>query len=337
VKRRALPAWFWALGFLVCVLLFNLLFTPGFFHISVREGRFFGSLVDILNRGAPVALLSLGMTLVIATGGIDLSVGAVMAIAGTVAACLIARPSDSPLGGLNLHGSVPLIVLGALLIAALCGLFNGILVTLLDLQPIIATLLLMVAGRGIAQLLSDGQIVTFEERRFEHVATGAWAMFPNPVWIFAAAFLIFGVLTRRTSLGLFIEATGSNPVAAKVAGLNARGIKIAVYVLCALMAGVAGIIGTADIKAADASNLGLYSELDAILAVSVGGTSLIGGRYSLIGSIVGAYLMQTLTTTILTRGVSPELTLVLKAVVVVAVCLLQAPSFRQIFARRARA
>lgn len=327
----------WAVALLAAILLFNLLFSPGFFHIEIRDGRLFGSLIDILNRAAPVALLSLGMTLVIATGGIDLSVGAVMAVSGAVAACLIARPPDSPLGWIELHGSVPLIVLAALFAGLLCGLFNGLLVAYLELQPIVATLLLMVAGRGIAQLLANGQIVTFHLAGFSAIATGSTARFPNPIWIAAAAMLAFGVLTRKTAFGLFIEATGSNPTAARVAGLNARGIKIAVYALSAVMAAVAGLIGTADIKGADANNLGLYLELDAILAVSVGGTALTGGRFSLIGSVVGAVLMQSLTTTILTRGVSPEMTLVLKAVVVVTVCLLQSPNFRQIFARRAAA
>ncbi|HVT11829.1 MAG TPA: ABC transporter permease [Fimbriimonadaceae bacterium] len=332
--RRA-PSWIWALVLLAAILLFNLLFTPGFFHFEVRNGHLYGSLVDILNRSAPVALLSLGMTLVIATGGIDLSVGAVMAISGAVAACLIARPQDSPLGGINLHGSIPLIILFAVGFSLICGLFNGILVAFLELQPIVATLLLMVAGRGIAQLLANGQIVTFHSPGFSSIATGAWLMMPNPVWLVVAGLILFGVLTRRTAFGLFVEATGSNPTAARVAGLNAKGIKIAVYTLSAIAAGVAGLIGCADIQGADANNAGLYLELDAILAVSVGGTALTGGRFSLIGSIVGALLMQSLSTTILTRGVSPELTLVLKAIVVVAVCLLQSPAFRQIFAKRA--
>jgi simple sugar transport system permease protein len=135
-------------------------------------------------------------------------------------------------------------------------------------------------------------------------------------------------LTRLTSLGLFLEATGSNPTAAKYVGINAQGIKLAVYVLSGLCAAMAGLIITADIQAADANNAGLYLELDAILAVSVGGTALSGGRFSLIGSTVGALLMQTMTTTILTRGVSPEITLVLKATIVILVCLLQSQVFR---------
>ncbi len=327
----------WPLALLVAVLLFNLLFTPGFFHLEVKNGHLFGSLIDILNRSAPVALLSLGMTLVIATGGIDLSVGAVMAISGAVAGCLIARPANSPLGTINLNGSVPLIVLVAVGAALVCGLFNGLLVSVLELQPIVATLLLMVAGRGVAQLLTSGQIVTFQAPEFERIGSGFFAMAPIPLWILLAAFAGYGALTRLTSFGLFIEATGSNPVAARVAGLNARAVKIAVYCLCGLSAGIAGLIVTADIQAADANTAGLYLELDAILAVSVGGTALTGGRFSLIGSLIGALLMQSLTTTILTIGVAPEVTFVLKALVVVTVCLFQSPNFRRLFARGARA
>jgi ribose/xylose/arabinose/galactoside ABC-type transport system permease subunit len=320
---------------LLAVLLFNLALSPSFFHLEVRDGRVFGSLIDVVNRAAPVGLLSLGMTLVIATGGVDLSVGAIMAIAGTVAAGLIARPVDTSFaGGKPLVGLAAPIALAASLA---CGVFNGLLVALLDFQPIVATLLLMVAGRGVAQLLANGQIVTFSAPGFAELARGAMLGLPNPVWILVVAFLLFSSATRMTTFGLFLEATGSNPVAARLVGINAKAVKIAAYALSGICAGLAGVIIAADIQAADANNSGLYLELDAILAVSVGGTALAGGRFSLIGSVIGALLMQTLSTTILTRGVSPEVTLVLKAAIVVAVCLLQSPAFRQGFRRRATA
>ncbi len=327
--KKNLPSWFWAVAMLVLLLGFNLFFTPGFFGLHVRDGRIYGSLVDVLNRAAPVALLSLGMTLVIAARGVDLSVGAIMAVAGTVAACLITRPKDTPFAGIDLHGSVLGIVLFSLAVAAVCGLFNGMLVSFFELQPIVATLLLMVAGRGIAQLFSGGQIVTFENPAFANLGKGALLGLPIPIWIAASGFGFFTLLCRGTALGLFVEATGSNPTAARYAGVNAGRILLTVYVLSAVCAGVAGLIGTADIQAADANQAGLYLELDAILAVAVGGTSLMGGRFSLIGSVIGALLMQTLTTTILTRGISTEVTLVVKAAIVVAVCLLQSPIFRQ--------
>lgn len=330
--KRSLPGWAWAGIVLIAVLLFNLIFTHGFFTLTVRDGRLYGSLIDVLNRAAPVGLLSLGMTLVISTGGVDLSVGAIMAIAGTFAAGLIARPADTPFaGGKPAPGAaVPM----AMLVALACGLFNGVLVAFLDFQPIVATLLLMVAGRGVAQLLANGQIVTFQNPAFAAIGRGAILGLPTPVWIFALGLVAISAATRLTALGLFVEATGSNPVAARYVGIDARVVKLAAYALSGLCAGIAGLIIAADIQAADANNAGLYLELDAILSVAVGGTALAGGRFSLVGSAVGALLMQTLTTTILTRGVSPEITLVLKALIVVAVCLLQAPSFREAFGAR---
>lgn len=321
-----MPAWGWALGALILLLLFNLIATPGFMQVSMRNGRLVGSMIDILNRSAPVLLLSLGMTLVIGTGGVDLSVGAVMAIAGTVSACLISRPAGCPLNALNIR-STPLAALGGLTSGALCGLFNGALITSLGLQPIVATLLLMVAGRGIAQLLSSGQVITFQNASFAVLGGGTFLALPTPAWLFAGAAVIIGVLTRRTALGLFVEATGSNARAANYAGVNTGTVKLVAYLVSGLCAALAGLIVTADIRAADANNAGLYSELDAILAVSVGGTALTGGRFSLAGSVVGALLMQTLTTTVLTRGVRPEIALVLKALVVLGVCLLQSDVF----------
>lgn len=318
----------WPLLILGLVLLFNLIFTPGFFSIEVRDGQLYGSLIDILNRAAPVLLLALGMTLVISTGGVDLSVGAVMAISGAVAASLIARPEGSILSGMNLGGSVGLIVGVAMLVSLFCGLFNGLLVSLFRLQPIVATLLLMVAGRGIAQLLTNGQIVIFDHPGFAAIGRGAFLGLPNPIWLFTGTLLVFWFLTRQTAFGLFVEAVGSNPSASKQSGVNERAIKLAVYALSGLCAGLAGLIGTADIQAADANNAGLYLELDAILAVAVGGTAMAGGRFSLAGSVIGALMMQAITTTIFTRGVPPETALILKALVVVGVVLAQSPQMR---------
>lgn len=325
---------FWPIAVLAIILAFNLVFSPGFFQLEVRDGRLYGSLVDIVNRAAPVLLLALGMTLVIATGGVDLSVGAVMAICGAVAACLIARPEGSIVSAIDVGGSIPAIVGITLAVALALGLLNGLLVSMLELQPIVATLLLMVAGRGMAQLLTNGQIVIFSKPGFNEIGSGASFGLPNPIWIFLGAFAAVGLLARRTAYGLFVESVGNNATASRLSGVDARTVKLVAYALCAVCAGVAGIIGTADIKAADANNAGLYLELDAILAVCVGGTSMAGGRFSLLGSIIGAIVMQALTTTILTRGVSAEATLILKALVVVAVCLLQSPAFRQRFAER---
>ena len=327
MKRQLHPI-VYPLVALALILLFNALFTPHFFDVEVRDGRLYGSLIDVLNRATPVLLLSLGMTLVIATGGVDLSVGAVMAISGAVAAVLVTGTPGTPLSWLHVAHNVPAVVLAALAVAVLAGLFNGALVGKAGVQPIVATLILMVAGRGVAQLVTSGQIVIFNEPSLEYLANGSALGLPVPVLIFAGAFLITVLVVRKTALGLFIEAVGSNARAARLAGVAADKVKVAVYSVCGLMAGIAGVIACANIKAADSGTAGLYLELDAILAVSVGGTSLAGGKFSIAGSVVGALLMQTLTTTILTRGVSPHATLVAKALIIVAVVLVQSQQFR---------
>ena len=335
-RGRPIHSLAWPLLAFAALLVFNFLFTPGFFHIEIRDGRFFGSLIDVMNRGVPVVLLAMGMTLVIATGGIDLSVGAIMAITGAVAAGLIARPSYSWLSAVDLHGVIPLIVAAALVVSVAAGAWNGFLVARLDIQPIVATLILMVAGRGIAQLITSGQIITFENPAFEFLGSGFLFHVPVPIAIALAILAVTAIGTRATALGLFIEAVGNNPTASYYAGIGARRVKMIAYTFCGLCAGIAGLIVTADIKGADANNAGLYTELDAILAVAMGGTSLAGGRFTLIGSLIGALLIQTLTTTILTRGIPPAMTLVVKAAVVIAVCLLQSERFRTLLTKRNR-
>ena len=331
----------WPLAALALLLLFNFVFTDGFFRIEVRDGRIYGSLIDILNRCAPLMLLSLGMTLVIATGGVDLSVGAVMAIAGAIAACLISNAGlrqqspDSPLVAIDVTGSVTIVVLAALAVALVAGVWNGVLVSLVDVQPIVATLILMVAGRGIAQLLTNGQNITFpESSNLSYVGSGFLLGLPFPLFIVLGVLLITAWLARGTALGLFVESVGNNPTASRYAGINARTVKFAAYAFSGVCAGLAGIVVVADIRVVDVSNVGLYTELDAILAVSIGGTALTGGRFSLVGSIVGALLIQTLTTTILTKGVPPAATYVLKALLIVLVCLLQSDTFRAMLKRR---
>ena len=305
---------------LALILLFNVFFSPGFFVIEIKDGHLFGSLVDILNRAAPVALLTLGMTLVIATGGIDLSVGAVMAIAAAVSSWML------KLGGFT---SIPTIVAAVLVVTILAGFWNGFLVANLKIQPIIATLILMVAGRGLAQLITDGKILTFQNPDFAFIGRGFLFGIPFPITIVVVIFILIALLTRKTALGLFIESVGVNPVASHLAGIQDKLIKITVYGFSGFCAGIAGMIVTADIQAGDVPNTGLWLELDAILAVVIGGTSIAGGRFFLSSSLVAVLILQTLTTTILTRGLSVQYTLIVKAIVVILVMLLQSPTFRQ--------
>jgi simple sugar transport system permease protein len=299
-------------------------------HVS-RQKRLFGSLIDILNRGAPTMLLTIGMTLVFATGGIDLSVGSVLAISGSMAAYLI-RPGYA-WGDLEYPDPPTSIVVAIMLplaLAMLAGLWNGFLVAYIGVQPIIATLILYHAGRGIAQLIIRGQIVIFIHDAFEFVGGGFLGRLPFPVILVILMLVIIYMLTRKTALGMFIEAVGANPTASRFMGLRERQIKLVMYVLSGLCAGIAGLIICSDIRAADANNAGLFLELDAIAAVIIGGT-MWGGRFTLAGSMLGALIIQTLTTTILTRGVPPEVTLVYKAIVIVLVALIQSENFRRLF------
>lgn len=322
-KRMTSHHLFWPLFVLAALLLFNLIYRPGFFSVRVQGGHLYGSLIDILNYGSPLILTAIGMTLVIATGGIDLSVGSVVAIAGAAACLVISRAGDQHALGVVL-AAVGL----ALGLTAVCGLWNGMLVAGAGMQPIIATLILMVAGRGIAQLVTSGQIITVSSDPYKYIGAGWLAMLPFSIFIVLAVWLIAAWLTRRTALGLFIESVGSNREASRLAGISSRSVILAVYIFCGLCAGLAGLILSSNVSSADGNNAGLWYELDAILAVVIGGTSLNGGRFYLSGTVVGALLIQTLTTTIYMIGVPPEITLVVKAFVVFAVCLIQSEKFR---------
>jgi galactofuranose transport system permease protein len=298
---------------LIVILAVDRVVSPQFFDLRLQDGRLFGSLVDVLNRGTPVALLSLGMVLVIATRGIDLSVGAVMAISGAIAASL----ADS-------H-SLAVVLAAALGAGLICGLWNGFLVAVLGMQPIVATLILMVAGRGIAQLITEGRIVTFSSPDLVWLGNGSILGLPVPVAIALGMLILTGAVVRGSALGLLIEATGGNARASELAGVGTRAMILAVYVWCGVCAALAGVIAAADIMGADANNAGLWLELDAILAVVIGGTSLFGGRFSLVLAVLGALIIQTMNTGILLSGYPPEFNLLVKAVVVLAVLLLQSP------------
>jgi simple sugar transport system permease protein len=305
---------------LAAVLLVNWALFPGFFTITWQDGRFFGSLIDVLNRGAPVAILAIGMTMVIATKGVDLSVGAVMAISGATAATLVSNGIPAPVA-----------VLAALGTGLLCGLWNGILVTLLDIQPIIATLVLMVAGRGLAQLITEGYIVTFSDPLLIFIGTGSFLGLPMPVVIAAVLMILATLIVRRTALGLLIEAVGVNRSAARFAGLSAGALLLIVYSFAGFCAAISGLIVAGDIRGADANNAGLWLELDAILAVVIGGTSLMGGRFSIPMAVLGAMIIQAMNTGILISGFSPEFNLVVKSAVIIVILILQSPLSARIF------
>ena len=322
----------WALIALAALLIFNLFFTPHFLHIEIREGHLYGNLIDILKNGAPIMLLAIGMTLVIATHGIDISVGSLVAVSAGAVAILIG-------GDLAGHPKFPILVamLAALLVCSAAGMWNGMLVSRIGMQPIIATLILFVAGRGIAMLFTNSMQIWLYTKPFAILGQGYVVGLPFDVYIVAFVLLLTYLFTRRTAAGMFIEAVGINPTAARFAGINSRNIIFWVYTFSGLCAGIAGLIVCSTVMNADGNNAGRLFELDAILAVVLGGTSLNGGKFYLMGSIVGALIIQTLTVTIYAFGVPSDVAPVVKALVVWAVCLLQSPRFRariaQVFVR----
>ncbi|MGY0003093.1 ABC transporter permease [Micromonospora sp. I033] len=320
---------FWPVAVLVVMLAANTVYRPGFLSVQMRDGHLYGSLIDILRLSAPLILVALGMTLVIATGGIDLSVGSLCAISGAIACLHISRQPDQN----SLGGVLTALALG-LGVALVLGAWNGVLVAVIGIQPIIATLILMVAGRGLAQLITEGQILTVNSGPYKAIGVGHLLTLPLAIFIALAAAVLVAAVTRRTALGLIIESVGGNARASRLAGIRSGRITFLVYVISAACAAVAGFMMTANVSSADGNAAGLWVELDAILAVVIGGTSLAGGRFSLGGTILGALLIQTLTTTVYAMNISPQTSLLFKAVVVIAVCLVQAPGFRARFARR---
>jgi ribose/xylose/arabinose/galactoside ABC-type transport system permease subunit len=320
VSRMVRHRLFWPAVSLVALIALNTAVRPRFIRITVRDGELYGALIDILRNSAPLMLVSLGMTLVIATRGIDLSVGAVMAVSGASALTIIDGSSDP--------GSVGtvLVAMGVGVgVALVLGAWNGFLVAVLKIQPIIATLVLMLAGRGVALLITDGFITTVTSPPLKFVASGHLLGLPFALFISVAAIALIALVQRRTALGMLTEAVGINPEASRLAGVRSGGIILGTYVVSGTLAGVAGIIYSSNIMAADANAAGELIELYAILAVVLGGTSLTGGKFSVAGTVLGVLIIQTLQSTILFLGVSSAQSPVFFAVVVVVVVLLQSP------------
>ena len=323
---RHLPPAFYAMLGLAGLLLVNWFFIPSFFEIQVRDGNFYGSLIDVLNRGSIGVLLALGMTLVVATGGVDLSVGSVVAISGAIVAIVLTWA----------QAGIVVAIAAGLFAALVAGAVNGVLIAWLKIEPIIATLILMVSGRGIAKYISGEQTVAVPQAlsrpALEFIGNGHFLGLPFPVTIAAVLFGVTWLSVRRTSIGLLVESVGANPAASRACGIHDRVIKLAVYVFAGFCAGVGGVIDLANIGIADPTNAGFLSELDAIFAVLVGGTALSGGRFSLVGAVIGALLLQTLMTTLYTWGVPSDVAPVPKAIVILLVCLIQSPTLRNAMA-----
>lgn len=299
-----------------------------FFTITLQQTTgngtiLYGRIIDILNRGSEAALLALGMTLVVsASAGTDISVGSVMSLSASFCCMLLAGYGVSSTNEL----AVPLIVglLAAILMGCVCGAFNGLLVARFNIQPMVATLILYSAARAIGLLLCNDLIVYVRNDSFGFFGSFLGPI-PTPIIITAICIAILSVILRKTALGMYIQSVGINSKASRIAGLNSKMIIHLAYIVCGLFAGIAGIVASSRITSADSNNIGLYLEMDAILAVALGGNSLGGGKFSLAGSIIGAYTIQAITTTLYALGVSTNQAPVFKAIIVIIIVAIQAP------------
>ena len=343
-KRITESRLFYPLLALSLILLFDLLFVPGFFKIQVIEGNLYGSLIDILRNGSTIMLLGIGMTLVLASGGggVDLSVGAVMAITSSVAAILM----NPVIIGVKLPPDLlrfindpnftfaPLweVIVVSLIAATICGLWNGVLVAYARIQPMVATLILMIAGRGIAQLITNGVRIQIFYEPYAFLGNG-WLVLPFPLYIVVFVFIAAWLMTRKTAIGMFVESVGIGSRSSFFSGIDEKKVRLLAYAFCGFCAGVAGLVASSNIRTSDASNTGLYSELDAILAVVIGGTLMSGGRFSLLASIIGALVIQATVTSMYAVGVPANAVLAIKGLVVVIVLLLYAEQVRALVRR----
>lgn len=317
--------WFWGIIGIVLLLSLNVIKDPTYLAVGINPttGQLSGNLLDILRVSAPIIMIALGMTFVIATKGIDLSVGSIMAVGGAAAMELL-RSLNEPIS----FGAMFMAIGLALLLGAVLGLVNGLLVSVVGLQPFISTLVMMLAARGIARVITGGQNTNSQNQPFQQISNGQ--VFGLPI-SFVTAIVIVVVVTvimRRTALGLMIESIGVNPDASRLAGIRPRPILITVYVLSGILAAGGGLFTVSEVMTVDVSGTGYQMELDAILAVVIGGTSLAGGKFSILGSTVGALLIATLNKTVLFLGVSAAATPAFKAIVIVLLVLLQSERVR---------
>ncbi|WP_034336738.1 ABC transporter permease subunit [Deinococcus misasensis] len=295
---------------LLVLFVFNAIFTPNFLTLQTLNIN--------LTQVATIVIVGVGMTLVIATGGIDLSVGALMAISGALA----------PLIFLNSHfegtvvGNVLSMVL-PILLAGLFGLFNGFLITRFQIQPIIATLILFIAGRGIAQVMSDGKLQTFTNASFAELGQGKWLGIPIQVYLMVLVVAVAMYVLRSTVFGRQVVSVGGNERASELAGIPVRRVKLWVYAISGLLAGLAGLIVIAVNSSSDANQVGENMELDAIAAVAVGGTLLEGGKATILGTLIGALIIQLIRYTLLAQGVPDAVALVVKGLIIVGAVALQ--------------
>ena len=312
---------------LLILVLVDVIKDPAFLHVGYVNGGLNGPLIDVLRDSAPFLMIAVGMTLVVSTSGIDLSVGASMAVAGAVAMQFMSNTNGTG------FGSAMLAILFALGVCALIGAWNGLLVSGLGLQPFITTLIMMLAGRGIAKTITNGENTSAVNNTFSWIDTGYVLGIPFAFILATLIVLLVAALMRKTALGMMIESVGVNQEASRMGGLKPKQIIFSVYLISAILAGMAGVFATGNVMRVTPSQTGLSYEMDAVLAVVIGGTSLLGGKFSLSGAYFGALIISLLEKTIVWLGISNAATPAFKALIVIAICMLQSNFFSNLLKR----
>ena len=319
-----------SLTLLFIIMLQNVITTPTFFNISITNGLLSGYIPIIFDEASKLVIVALGMTLVTAvSGGQDISVGSIMAIS---AACCGLLLNGSEYRTEVFHNPYWLAILAGLLGGAACGAFNGFLVAVLKIQPMIASLILFTAGRSIAKLITHSQTVYIMNPVFKYLGVQIPGIpIRTTIIVSLSMVLIVVLVVKLSSLGLSIESIGINSSAARLVGINSTLIKFMAFVICGILCAVAGLMSSSSLGSVNSDELGRYIELDAILAVALGGTLLGGGKFSLAGSVIGAYTIQAITTTLYAMQVRADQLMVFKAIIIVVIIVVSSEVFREKF------
>ncbi len=318
---------------ILALIVFNLFRDPSFFSISLSVNNsgntvLTGNLISILNGASELAVLAMGMTLVTAaSGGQDISVGALAAIAGSVFVKVLRAGEITPV-------TVVVAFLLCCVVAMIFGVFNGTLVAVFKIQPMIATLVLYTCGRSIAYWINGGASPTVASPILTAIGSFIPGVpIPTPILIVALCGVIFALVFRFTTLRLYTQAVGINQRAARLNGINAVGIKILAFMILGICCAVSGCIAVARLGYLNHETVLLEIEMDAILAVAIGGNALGGGRFKMAGSVLGAYAIQTLTTTLYAMRVPSTAVKSYKAIVIILIVVIGSPMVKEAFGR----
>jgi simple sugar transport system permease protein len=335
IKPALMPFWkrllssrlTFSLVVLIIVIIQNIITTPGFFNIAVANGLISGYIPNILDEASELVIVALGMTLVTAvSGGQDISAGSIMAVAASFCGLM--------LNGTEYRTDVfqspyILALLVGLIGGALCGVFNGFLVSRLKMQPMIASLILYTAGRSIAKQITHGQTIYIMNPVYKWLGVQIPGLpIRTTIIVSILTVILVLLLTKLTSLGLYIQSVGINGSASRLVGLNSSVLKFMVFVLFGALCGLAGLVGSSSVGSVNSGELGLGIEMDAILAVALGGNMLNGGKFSIAGTVIGAYTIQAITTTLYAMNVRADQLNVFKAFIIIIIIVASSDVFK---------